>query len=64
MKPFASQKGLVVLNGKPSKEVMNRKKEENKAFLEKRIKDLGPNGLADKAKILHDAKKSNLANTI
>lgn len=45
--------------GKPSVEMSNRLKEEEKTRLEKRKETLGTDGLADLAKMLEDAKTKN-----
>jgi Zn-dependent M16 (insulinase) family peptidase len=59
LKRWISDAHHVSVLGKPSLELATQQKEAETARLEKRKKELGPDGLAEKHKLVEEAKKQN-----
>ena len=56
MAPFAAETSLVTVIGRPSKAKRAENEAKEKKYVEDRIKELGEEGLKEKAKILAEAK--------
>ena len=56
MQPYTKEDQMVVMIGRPSKKKLKDMKEEDKNFIDNRIKDLGRDGLEAKGKLLEESK--------
>ena len=64
IKPFTQEDNLVVMIGKPSKNIRIEQEMAEKKFLAERKLKLGKNGLAEKARLLKEAQEANERNQI
>ena len=56
MQPYTKEDQMLVIIGRPSKKKLKDMKEEDKKFIDNRIKDLGRDGLEAKGKLLAESK--------